>query len=158
MSIAYSQILTRGNKSSLASAPIVDGKVRFATDTEQLYIDFGNSRIEITDVIRSYTDAEIKQLASPLEKFYFASDTKLLYYYDSTSSSWKTIGGASNTPTFEEAETRENINSGETLSILFGKIKKWFSSLGSLAFKNSISSSDINTSDGLDFGDEDDTE
>lgn len=39
------------------------------------------------------------------------------------------------TPTFSEASTRANINSGETLATLFGKIKKWFSSLGTMAFE-----------------------
>ena len=35
---------------------------------------------------------------------------------------------------FEQAETRENIESGETLGTLFGKIKKWFTQLGEAAF------------------------
>lgn len=33
------------------------------------------------------------------------------------------------TPTFTEASTRANIASGETVSTLFGKVKKWFSDL-----------------------------
>ena len=36
------------------------------------------------------------------------------------------------TPTFTEATTRANINSGETISTLFGKIKKWFTDLPSM--------------------------
>lgn len=40
-------------------------------------------------------------------------------------------------PTFTEAETRTNIESGETLSTILGKIKKWFSSLKSVAFSGS---------------------
>ena len=35
---------------------------------------------------------------------------------------------------FEEATERVNINSGETLSTLFGKIKKWFTDLKDIAF------------------------
>lgn len=35
---------------------------------------------------------------------------------------------------FEEATERININSGETLSTLFGKIKKWFTDLKDIAF------------------------
>lgn len=38
------------------------------------------------------------------------------------------------TPTFEEAGNRENIESGESVSILFGKIKKWFSDVKAVAF------------------------
>ena len=43
-------------------------------------------------------------------------------------------GKASSDPPFVEAATRQNIVSGETLSVLFGKIKKWFSDLKGLAF------------------------
>ena len=42
-------------------------------------------------------------------------------------------------PTFTEASTRVNIASGETLSTLFGKIKKFFTDLKTVAFKGSYS-------------------
>lgn len=35
---------------------------------------------------------------------------------------------------FEQAETRENIENSDVLSVLFGKIKKWFADLGAAAF------------------------
>ncbi len=41
------------------------------------------------------------------------------------------------TPTFSESGTRNNISSGDTLSTLFGKIKKWFSDLKTVAFTGS---------------------
>lgn len=41
------------------------------------------------------------------------------------------------TPTFTEATTRANITSGETLSTLFGKIKKFFTDLKTVAFTGS---------------------
>lgn len=41
------------------------------------------------------------------------------------------------TPTFTEASTRANIVSGETLSTLFGKIKKFFTDLKTVAFTGS---------------------
>lgn len=40
-------------------------------------------------------------------------------------------------PTFTEASTRENINSNEKLSIIFGKIKKFFADLKKVAFSGS---------------------
>ena len=55
----------------------------------------------------------------------------------------KTGDGSDVTAAFSEAETRENIATGEKLSVLFGKIAKWFSSLGSLAFKSTVSKSDL---------------
>lgn len=36
---------------------------------------------------------------------------------------------------FSQAESRENINTGESTAALFGKIKKWFTDLGTAAFQ-----------------------
>lgn len=41
------------------------------------------------------------------------------------------------TSSFSEAKSRENLKSGETVGILFGKIKKWFSDLKTVAFSGS---------------------
>lgn len=41
------------------------------------------------------------------------------------------------TPTFTAASSCTNINSGETLATIFGKIKKWFSDLKTIAFTGS---------------------
>lgn len=46
-------------------------------------------------------------------------------------------------PEFTEAGKRENIVSGETMQILFGKIKKWFTDLGALITK--IGNTDISS-------------
>lgn len=46
---------------------------------------------------------------------------------------------------FAEASSRANITTGETLNVLFGKIAKWFSSLGTLAFKSSVVKSDLSS-------------
>ena len=47
------------------------------------------------------------------------------------------LGDISNkTVVFSEASTRSNINTGESTSTLFGKIKKWFSDLGAAAFQS----------------------
>ena len=47
--------------------------------------------------------------------------------------------------TFTESGERTNIQSGESIATLFGKIKKWFSDLKALAFKDKISSSDLDS-------------
>jgi hypothetical protein len=39
---------------------------------------------------------------------------------------------------FTQAEVRANIQSGEGVTVIFGKIKKWFADLGALAFKNTV--------------------
>lgn len=41
------------------------------------------------------------------------------------------------TPTFTQATTRENIASGSKLSVIFGKIMKWYSDLKAVAFSGS---------------------
>lgn len=68
------------------------------------------------------------------------------------SAPWKDVraqnvyGNVNNTTsTFSQASSRANIASGEKLSILFGKIAKWFSDLKALAFKDTVSKSDLDS-------------
>lgn len=51
--------------------------------------------------------------------------------------------GSNVTAAFSAASTRANIATGEKLSVLFGKIAKWFADLGTLAFKSSVSKTDL---------------
>lgn len=46
---------------------------------------------------------------------------------------------SNSTATFTQAVVRENINSQETISTIFGKIKKWFSDLKTIAFTGAFS-------------------
>lgn len=55
----------------------------------------------------------------------------------------KTGDGSNVTAAFTAASTRANIATGEKLSVLFGKIAKWFGDLGSLAFKSTVAKSDL---------------
>jgi hypothetical protein len=55
----------------------------------------------------------------------------------------KTGDGSNVTAAFTTASTRVNIATGEKLSVLFGKIAKWFADLGSLAFKSTVAKSDL---------------
>ena len=55
----------------------------------------------------------------------------------------KTGDGSNVTAVFSAATTRANIATGEKLSVLFGKIAKWLGDLGSLAFKSTVSKSDL---------------
>lgn len=55
----------------------------------------------------------------------------------------KTGNGSNVTAAFTAATTRANIATGEKLSVLFGKIAKWFADLGALAFKSSVAKSDL---------------
>lgn len=55
----------------------------------------------------------------------------------------KTGDGSNVTSAFTAASARANIATGEKLSVLFGKIAKWFADLGSLAFKSTVAKSDL---------------
>nr|DAJ19450.1 MAG TPA: hypothetical protein [Podoviridae sp. ctgHy19] len=55
----------------------------------------------------------------------------------------KTGDGSNVTVAFTAATARANIATGEKLSVLFGKIAKWFADLGALAFKSTVAKSDL---------------
>jgi len=60
----------------------------------------------------------------------------------------KDANAAPNTPTFTEASTRANLaGSGENMATILGKIKKWFTDLGTAAFKNVPSSGNASTTE-----------
>ena len=57
-----------------------------------------------------------------------------------------TTGNGSNvTAVFTQAGARANIATGEKLSVLFGKIKKYFADLGTMAFKSTVAKTDLET-------------
>ena len=55
----------------------------------------------------------------------------------------KSGDGSNVTATFTAASARANIATGEKLSVLFGKVAKWFADLGTLAFKSTVSKTDL---------------
>lgn len=103
--IDISRILTKGLQSSISSTAIVDGTLRFTTDSGNLYLDHNSSRIKITDVISGYTDAQIKALQSPLDtKLYMASDTHKVYVFNSTTGLMVDIGAVTPQVTTENSD------------------------------------------------------
>lgn len=55
----------------------------------------------------------------------------------------KTGDGSNVTAAFSKASSRVNIATGEKLSVLFGNIAKWLGDLGTLAFKSTVTKSDL---------------
>ena len=55
--------------------------------------------------------------------------------------------GSTTTVKFSQASSRANVNSGETLATMFGKVKKWFADLGSAAWKSIVTSWSSTVSD-----------
>lgn len=64
----------------------------------------------------------------------------------------KTGDGKDVTATFTAASTRANISTGEKLSVLFGKIAKWFSDLGTAAFRAATGSITSGSTDLVESG------
>lgn len=65
------------------------------------------------------------------------------YFPNNIQASGYTGETANTTATFSQASSRANIATGEKLSTIFGKIAKWFSDLGALAFKSKVAKSDL---------------
>lgn len=123
----YTTILYRGSKADLPAAS--DGKILFATDTQELFIDYGQSHIKISDIVTDYSSTQIPNIQSPLDKIYLSSDTHQLYYYDSTA--WVNL----------------SINHTHTVADI--------TDLSSTAF---ITGTNIDSTEGLDFGNEEEEE
>lgn len=70
-----------------SAIPVTDGQFLIVTDTKQLMYDFGTTRIVLGDIIELDTEAQRAALVTPLDKFYFVKDTKILWRY--TSGSWQ---------------------------------------------------------------------
>lgn len=80
----------RGLSSSLETKDIENGNIYLSTDNGQLHIDIDDERIEVTDFVKE-TEEEILSTLSPLPKFYYATDTYRLWYYDTTDNEWHSL-------------------------------------------------------------------
>lgn len=68
---------SRCNSNNLSNVPQVDGQLIFVKDNNEIYIDVGNNRNKVGDVIQV---ANIQNVASPLlNKIYFDESTDKLY-------------------------------------------------------------------------------
>ncbi len=90
--MSYPSMMTRGYQNKIDETSVEDGKWRFAVDSNRLFIDVHESRIEITDFIKGFTEEEIKTIESPLPKIYISSDTKHLFLYNFKNKEWEVYG------------------------------------------------------------------
>lgn len=77
----YNVILTKGLQSALENKQVEDGKLRFTTDTGNLYLDTTNGRVKISDIVQGYSEAQLAELIAPLPKIYLTSDTHRMYVF-----------------------------------------------------------------------------
>lgn len=115
------------------------------------YVDDAIGEIPTPDVsaqIKAHNESEaahpyIRGLI-PTKTSQLDNDSGYLTQHQDISGKLDKSGDGSNvTVAFTAASTRANIATGEKLSVLFGKIAKWFADLGTLAFKSSVSKSDL---------------
>ena len=85
MNDLFSHIYT--TEANLNSVPIKKGQIIACTDSEKLYVDTADKRVDFSDIISvdNYTALPL----APLDKFYKTTDTGKLYYH--TDSGWHVI-------------------------------------------------------------------
>ena len=121
---------------------IGSNEVIFTPETEQIFIETGIISAEIRvakgeKLITSYSfEFEVRQSAMR------TGDIPSSDEFNALERAIEEAKGL-HEPEFTEAGKRENIVSGETMQILFGKIKKWFTDLGALIIK--IGNKDISS-------------
>ena len=80
---------SRCNSNSLANVPQVDGQLIYVKDTSEVYMDVGNNRNKLSDVIEV---ADITNVQNPIiSKIYYDEATEKLYKY--IDNEWKSLGG-----------------------------------------------------------------
>lgn len=95
----------------------------------------------VTDVI----DQQQAGNAQPLNAQYFNGLKEAIEetpYNGTESENGSDIGNT--VVSFSDTSSNDNLASGEKIKILFSKIKRWFSRLKALAFKDTINAADIN--------------
>lgn len=72
------------------------GTFNIATDTGELYIDIGGSRVPMNkDIHLINTEAELRAITNPTsDRVYYTKDTMRLFVYDETRLRWNNIGGS----------------------------------------------------------------
>lgn len=107
--------------------------------------------------VNAITGEAVFSFLSSSESASWLTMTTFVLYRESRNAQWEwnyssadtsqllsSIGDSSDTTvTFTVASTRTALESGTELTILMGKIAKWFADLGSLAFKSTVDKSDL---------------
>lgn len=92
MKVKFSRCIS----SNLANVPQVDGQLIYVKDTSEVYMDVGNSRNKLSDVIEV---ADITNIQNPIiSKIYYDEATENLYKY--IDNEWKSLGGSSSPQVF----------------------------------------------------------
>lgn len=116
-------------QSQLESYPIKKGQLIFTTDTYGIYVDISNAHRKEYREITLTTSEEREEILTPIVGFYYETDTNKLFYYNKQ---WiEPFGIDPNTLkiTYTASEDLIELQSGETLSATFAKLKTAVSKL-----------------------------
>lgn len=121
----------RLKRSQVADYPIKNGQLIICTDSYGIFMDISDSdRRECREIILT-TSAERTEILTPVTGFYYETDTNKLWFYGS--SGWvpatSTVDANTLVVTYTDAGSLSELQSGETLSTAFGKIKTAISNL-----------------------------
>ena len=153
----YSGILTRGTKEAIDDTSVVDGKIRLSTDTQQIFFDLGGgARIEITDVIRTYTSTELTAgttIPSNLRnKFFIASDNHHLFIHNGTQ--FADLSASNDLSNYVNTNNISTTGSGNAVTgisassgaVVFEKSETFLTANSTIAYATSAGTADTATS------------
>ena len=130
---------TKAAEASTSATNAAQSAAEAAQSAQQAAAGQVNSDWNVTD-----TTSKAFIMNKPTNVSEFANDAGYLTQHQDISEKLDKTGDGSNvTAAFTQASTRANIATGEKLSVLLGKIAKWFADLGALAFKSTAAKSDL---------------
>ncbi len=136
--------IVSGGRNTTTFSCIIDGDFPITQDitvTAQNSLSNANTGSKIRAFrVYAVTDASLMRGADGNTPYIYNN----YWWIGTTNTGTLALGGinAGNTISFTEAVVKDTIISGETIGVLFGKLKKWFSSFGALAWKNKASFAD----------------
>jgi hypothetical protein len=136
--------IVSGGRNTTSFSYILDGPFptgNLFTVTAQNSLNNANTGSKIRAFrVYAVTDASLMRGANGLTPY--IQDN--YWWVGSVNTGVLALGGinAGSTVTFNEALAKDTLISGETIGVIFGKIKKWFSSFGALAWKTKASFAD----------------
>lgn len=95
---------SRCNSNNLSNVPKQDGQIIFVKDTQDAYLDNGEERSKITDIIFLNTLEELNSVANPLmNKLYYVAEDNALHKF--SGEAWSPIKATAQETSFDNTET-----------------------------------------------------
>ena len=117
---------SRCNSNNLTNVPQVDGQMTFVKDTQDIYMDVGNNRTKVTDIIFMNTLQQLNALNTYLpNKLYYINDVSKLYHYNSTSQELEEVKTSAQETSFNNTDTSiEATNVEDAIKEIDNKIEE----------------------------------